>query len=73
MIWLSMEGLFVNCELYRVWKEVAVAYFNDLGLLHGTDEDRLKKKGKKMWGKEYFKKDTGNVDRKETETQGMKR
>jgi hypothetical protein len=54
MIWLSMEGIFVNCELYRVWKEVAVAYFNDLGFLHGTEKDRLKEKGKINVGKAVF-------------------
>jgi hypothetical protein len=55
-----------------MWKEVAVAYSNVLGFLCGTEEDGLKEKRKNVWGKEYLKKDKGNVNRKETGTQGMK-
>jgi hypothetical protein len=34
-----------------MWKEVAVVYFNVLGLLCGTEKDGLKEKGKINVGK----------------------
>jgi hypothetical protein len=38
-----------------MWKEVAVAYFNVLGFLCGTEKDELKEKGKINVGNGVFK------------------